>query len=177
MNKLVRAEIDRLSNLYNIPKEELENLLKLNSSRVKSASKIERVLSLNEIKLAVYNYFQVNSTPELKKSKKFKMATDGLFLRLSETEAWNILYRKFVGVLPGEENEQGRNCINGVNIFKYFQAWRVFELDSKTATEEDIKRAYRRLSRTYHPDIPDTGDARVFERINQMYRSLLDSVK
>ncbi len=39
----------------------------------------------------------------------------------------------------------------------------VFELDPKTASKEDIKNAYYRLSKIYHPDNQETGDAEVFD--------------
>jgi DnaJ domain len=101
------------------------------------------------------------------------MATDGLFLRLSEKESWKTLYRKFIGILPGEEKQTGYGCINGINIFNYFYPRQVFNLDSSTATTENIKQAYRNLSKIYHPDVPITGDNKVFDRINQMYKSLV----
>jgi len=60
-------------------------------------------------------------------------------LDLSLKATWEKLYRKFVGVLPGEENQQGYGCINGVNIFDYFNPWQAFGLDPEAATAEDIK--------------------------------------
>ena len=52
------------------------------------------------------------------------MATDGmdkLDLRLKST--WEILYRKFVGIIPGEENQQEYGCIIAVLVLmKYTRA-------------------------------------------------------
>ncbi len=43
---------------------------------------------------------------ELKKSGAFKMATDGMdTLNLRVKDEWEKLYRKFIGILPGEENQ------------------------------------------------------------------------
>ncbi len=109
-------------------------------------------------------------------SGSFQMATDGmgkLNLRLKST--WEMLYRKFIGILPHEENEQGYGCINGINIFKYFKPWQVFDLDSKTVTKDDLKSSYRRLSKIYHPDNLETGNREIFERIELMYQSLIAS--
>jgi DnaJ-class molecular chaperone len=76
-------------------------------------------------------------------------------------------------VLPHEAEEEGYGCINGIDIFKYFQPWQVFDLDPKTATKEDIKQAYYKLSKIYHPDVSGSGDDKIFERINTMYKSLV----
>ena len=46
---------------------------------------------------------------------------------------------------------------------------------SKTATAQDIKKAYRRLARRYHPDSSvDEGDATRFREIQQAYDVLGD---
>lgn len=46
---------------------------------------------------------------------------------------------------------------------------------SKTATQEEIKAAYRELARKEHPD--KGGDAERFNSINEAYEILGDSVK
>lgn len=56
--------------------------------------------------------------------------------------------------------------------FKYFKPWEVFGLDPKTASQKDIKDAYKKLSKVYHPDIAGTGDKKIFNEINTMYRSI-----
>ncbi len=91
---------------------------------------------------------------------------------LASADGWKTLYREFVGYLPGEENQSGYGCINGVNIFQYFKPWRVFGLDPATATQEDKKNVYYELSKTYHPDNKETGDARIFDLIKNMYASI-----
>ena len=195
LNTLIENEISRLSELHNVDSSVLGEFAQfvLKNAAVKQSAKPAKTtkatkspkksksskssdisdLSVADLRNAVYRYFEVSDTTKLKKSGSFKMATDGMGeidFRLKET--WEMLYRKFIGVLPGEESQEGYGCINGVDIFKYFKPWDVFGLNSKTASPEDVKQAYRNLSKTYHPDIPETGDAKIFDRINTMYKSI-----
>ncbi len=130
-------------------------------------------LSINQIKKKIYEHFEVEDTDSLKKSGLFQLSVSGMEnLNLSKKETWEKLYRKFIGILPGEENETSYGCINGINIFKYNRPWQIFDLDPNKATTEDIKSAYRKLSKIYHPDIPETGDKQIFERLTSFYKSL-----
>lgn len=176
----ITEEIKRLVTLYGYSEAHLEEFARFvlthkpskAKSKAKATPKKQKALKLPEIKEAIYEYFAVGSTPELKESGEFQLATRDMELNLGKKESWEQLYRDFIGILPNEANETGKDCINGINIFKYFKPWRVFDLDGTTATEEQIKSAYRNLSKIYHPDNPQTGDAKVFDRINQMYRSI-----
>ena len=47
---------------------------------------------------------------------------------------------------------------------------------SKTASKKDIRRAYRRLSKLYHPDAGG-NDASMFIRITEAYETLFDDEK
>jgi hypothetical protein len=179
LNQVIQLEIERLSSLYGYQVGHLQKFAKFvidnKSSKKKSVSKKGKELKLADIKQKIYEYFEVKSTPELKKTGEFKLATRDMELNLGQKESWKILYREFIGILPEEDGEQGKDCINGINIFKYFRPWQVFNLDGKTATEEEIKSSYRNLSKIYHPDNKETGDAKIFDRINLMYRSISPS--
>ena len=134
-------------------------------------------LKVNEIKQAIYKRFKVKNTDELKKSGQFKMATDGMDkLNFNKKETWEMLYRKWIDILPDETNEEGYGCINGIDIFKYSRPWQVFNLNPKKATQDEIKTAFYQLSKIYHPDNQDTGDRKIFERLTQMYKSLIATI-
>ena len=138
---------------------------------------IAKPLNLDQLKQAIYSRFKVSTTANLKKSKNFNMAIDGLGkINLALKATWENLYRKFIDILPTETNQQGADCINGINIFQYFKPWQVFQLDPNTATKANIKTAYRDLSKIYHPDIPKTGSAKIFDRLHIMYKSILAGV-
>ena len=48
---------------------------------------------------------------------------------------------------------------------------------SKTATDEEIKRAFRKLAKTYHPDNKQTGDETKFKEVGEAYAILSDPAK
>jgi hypothetical protein len=128
---------------------------------------------LEMAKEAILDYFGVEKTSQLKDSYEYRVATEGMGKDLRNPENVKALYREFVGILPSEKNPlPGPTVMNGVDVIKYFRPWQAFGLNPKTATEKDIRRAYRQASKIYHPDNPVTGDKRMFERINTMYRSI-----
>jgi molecular chaperone DnaJ len=48
----------------------------------------------------------------------------------------------------------------------------------KTASEEEIRKAYKKLARTYHPDIDPSKDAAAkFQQVQQAYEILSDKQK
>ena len=180
----VEEEINRISHLPQDSsitpeklREELEKLVNLTIKEVngqQSQSTPQKSLKLKQLKEAICKYFEVANTEQLKKSDRFKMATDGMDkLNFSKKETWEIFYRKWIDILPEEQNQEGYGCINGIDIFKYHRPWQIFGLDRKTATEEDLKKAYHQLSKIYHPDIQETGDREIFERLEKMYKSLI----
>lgn len=178
LNSYLQNEISRLAEMQGISTSVLEEFACFvieNYKKKEPSTKPSKAkpLTLAQIKTAIYQHFSVKNTTELKKSGAFKMATDGMDnLNLSLKDGWEKLYRKFIGIIPGEENQQGYGCINGIDIFNYFKPWQVFDLDPQVATTEDIKSAYHRLSKIYHPDVRETGDAAIFERLNIMYKSI-----
>jgi hypothetical protein len=127
--------------------------------------------SINELKEAVCQAFNCPDYKALKKNKAFKLATAGRNFNFRSKEPWLILYREWVRVPDNERNEIGPTTINGIDVLKNFRPWQVFQLDSKTATTDDINAAFRQLAKKYHPDAG--GDRRVFEELQKMRDSLL----
>ena len=178
INSFIQHEIRRIAELSSVDRSVLEEFTHFVIDNHKKKDPVVKPLKvkplpLTQIKSAIYQYFSVKNTTELKKSGSFSMATDGMTdLNLTVRGGWEKLYRNLIGILPDEENQQGDGCINGVNIFNYFKPWQVFNLDSKVATPQDIKNAYYRLSKIYHPDVPSTGNAAIFDRLTTMYKSI-----
>ncbi len=178
----VKEEITKLSQksqkseTFSKAQELTENYDRILKTPSEKPSKIQP-LKLQDLKEAIYKHFGVKNTDELKKSERFKMATDGMGkLNFTPKQTWEKLYRKWIDILPNETNEQGYGCINGINIFNYSRPWDVFNLDYETATQDDIKTAFRQLSKIYHPDNQETGDRKIFERLTQMYNSLIAAI-
>lgn len=167
----ILSKIQNLSESEGINPQLLEDfaIFVLENKRAKKP----KSLSMTALKKAVLAHFEAKNTTALRKAGAFKMATDGMEkLNLRLKKSWEQLYRQFVGVLPGEDVQIGDNCINGIDIFKYFKPWTVFGLDAKTASNDEIKQAYHQLSKQYHPDNKTSGNAQIFDRINAMYRSI-----
>ena len=187
LNQIILDEIARITENNSVSRQVLEEFAffvidnhnkKLSKGTKTQQSKKVKPLHLSELKKAVYQYFEVKSTTELKKSDAFKMAIS-LWdnLNLSKRESWELIYRKYIDILPEEEGETGNFCINGIHIFKYFRPYQVFGLEPKEATTQDIKKAYYQLSKIYHPDNQETGDARIFDRLTIMYKSITTEFK
>jgi hypothetical protein len=178
INSFIQHEITRIIELSSVDHSVLEEFALFVIDNHKKKDPVVKPLKvkplpLAQIKSAIYEYFSVKNTTELKKSGSFNMAIDGMSdLNLTVKDGWEKLYRNLIGILPNEENQQGDGCINGVNIFNYFKPWQVFSLDSKVATPQDIKNAYYALSKIYHPDVPLTGNAAIFDRLTTMYKSI-----
>ncbi len=177
LTPVINEKIEQIALEHSITIDVLEDFANfvVNNYKIKSSSKSTKkpkALAIAQLKESVCKYFQVKNTPSLKKDGSYQMATEGMDLNLGLKESWETLYRKFIGLLPHEDGEEGVDCINGINIFKYFMPWRVFGLDPKSASDQDIKISYRNLSKIYHPDNPETGNARIFDRINSMYQSI-----
>jgi hypothetical protein len=178
INSFVRDEITRVVGFSGIDRAALEEFAIFVIDNHKKKEQVVKplkvkALPLAQIKSAIYQYFSVKNTTELKKSGAFNMAIDGMSdLNLAVKDGWEKLYRNLIGILPNEQDQQGYGCINGINVFNYFKPWQVFGLDAKVATTQDIKNAYYGLSKIYHPDVPSTGDAVIFDRLTTMYKSI-----
>jgi len=55
-----------------------------------------------------------------------------------------------------------------------FNLYRILGVDVNVSSE-DLKKAYRKLSKKWHPDNPDTGDVELFKKINLAYSILNDT--
>jgi hypothetical protein len=180
LNSWVQREISRLSEIHGLEKSHFEAFAKFIIENHKKPEpkppKPPKPLNLPQLKAAVYKHFGVADTKALKLSGTFQLATSSIKnLDLSKRPGWETLYRKLIGVLPNEVNEQGYGCVNGINIFKYDMPWKAFGLDSQTATSAQIKAAYHALSRIYHPDNQETGDAQIFDRLTIFYKGLTET--
>jgi hypothetical protein len=183
LNSWIRSEISRLVETHGIEKSHLESFAqfviehhKKSEPKPAKTPKPSKPLTLAQLKAAVYKYFDVTDTKALKQSGAFQLATSSIEkLDLSKRPGWEILYRKLIGVLPNEENEQGYGCINGIDIFKYDMPWKAFGIEPETATNAQIKAAYHTFSKIYHPDNQETGDAQIFDRLTIFYKGLTET--
>lgn len=141
------------------------------SSTKKASTKKPKEPTMSELSAAVAAAFGCDNVNELKKAKAFKLATAGRDLNLRKKESWLVLYREWVGVPENEQQEEGPTCINGIDVLKNFRPWHVFNLDPKTASNDDINTAFRQLAKQHHPD--HGGNREVFEQLQKMRDSLL----
>lgn len=85
---------------------------------------------------------------------------------------WEKAYRSMVSTPQSDRGRRSRpGVVNGVDIHKNFRPWAVFKLDPKTATRDDVRRAFRAASKQAHPDAG--GRRKDFERLQEMRDSLL----
>lgn len=171
MKSLIESKIQELVEAYSYDAQILRDFAEFIQAQKRSKTKKPKAPSMAELKSAVFNAFNCTNTKELRKNTEFKLATAGKKLNLRQKESWLILYREWVGIPSNERNEVGPTCINGIDVLKNFRPWQVFDLDSETATTDDINAAFRKLSKQYHPDLG--GDRRVFEELKKMRDSVI----
>jgi hypothetical protein len=164
---VVRGKIRELAAEHNYDEQVLLNLAEfVNGGEFKPAE-----LTLPELKAGVTQAFGCKSYAELKKNAAFKLYVADAKLKLNLKDSWKQIYREWVELPESERDAIGANCINGIDIIRNFRPWEVFGLDPDTASADDIKSAFRKLSLQYHPD--QGGDAKLFERLKLMRDSLL----
>ena len=138
-------------------------------------AKKPKAMTMAAAKKAVLANFGCKTVTELRKNKNFTMSMTGEDISLKTKADWMKLYRKWIGVPAEERNKTGTTCINGIDVLENFRPWHVFNLDSKTASKEEVKTSFRNLAKIHHPDVG--GDARVFERLQKMRDSVLAQMK
>ena len=134
-----------------------------------------KAMSMAVAKKAVLANFGCKTVTELRKNKNFSMSMTGEKISLKTRDDWMKLYRRWIGVPAEERDRTGSTCINGIDVLENFRPWHVFNLNSKTATKEDVKTSFRNLAKVHHPDVG--GDPRVFERLQKMRDSVLAQMK
>ncbi len=134
-------------------------------------AKKPKAMTMVVAKKAVLNKFGCKTVTELRKNKTFTMSMAGEVITLKTKADWMKLYRRWVGVPQEERNKVGPTSINGIDVLENFRPWHVFDLNSKTATKDDVKNSFRHLAKSHHPDVG--GDPRVFERLQKMRDSML----
>ena len=127
--------------------------------------------SMQELKAAVITSFDCANYKDLQKTSTFKLFVEEHSLKMNSKEAWLKVHRKFVGLPESERNSIGSTSINGVDVLRNFLPWKVFDLEPKVATAEDIKSAFNKLAKEHHPD--HGGNADIFEQLKVMRDSLL----
>lgn len=131
--------------------------------------------SMQELKDAVIEAFGYSSYAELSKDGSFSLFVKSNSLKMINKDAWLKVYRKFVGLPESEKDSIGVTSINGVDVLRNFLPWKVFDLNPKDATAEDIKAAFNKLAKEHHPDYG--GNPEVFERLKNMRDSILSAYK
>ncbi len=68
--------------------------------------------------------------------------------------------------------------LNYISLMEFIDYYKILGLD-KSATQNDIKKAYRKLARKYHPDLnPNNAEAqKKFQQVNEAHEVLIDPEK
>ena len=169
---LVLQRIEEICLKYNCSAEEIKEIVLLALS---PPPKPLSSMTIPELKLAVAKSWNKESYELLTKDIDWKTYHEMNELNARLRTTWMQYYREWV-CLPVEEGnlKKGYGIINGVDIFKNFRPWEVFNIDKKTGTKEQIQLAFKKLSFKYHPDIAGKySDSRIFSKLLEMRDSLL----
>jgi hypothetical protein len=163
----VRAEVRKVAQAHDYDEEVLLKLAEF----VHGGKFAPVEPSMGEMKAAVIQAFGCSSYNQLKNETSFALFTQDQKLKMNTKAAWLKAYRRFVGLPDSERDAIGSTSINGVDVLRNFLPWKVFDLNPKTATPADIKKAFNQLALEHHPD--HGGDPAVFERLKSMRDSIL----
>ena len=163
----IRKEIRKISAEYDYDQSVLYKFAEyVNGGKFK-----ELAPSMNDLKQAVIASFGYKNYQDLKNDSNFGLFVLNNSLKMNTKEAWLKAHRRFVGLPENEKDSISETSINGVDVLRNFLPWKVFNLDPKTATANDIKRAFNELAKVYHPDYG--GNSEVFNQLKLMRDSLL----
>lgn len=172
----VQDLIQAINSTYNCPVRELESLINLAlSPLVGGEPSCVGEMSLAQIKEKIAMAWGQSSYAELQKDKEWRLYHKSTKMNGRLRETWLVYYREWVKLPDDELNlSDGNNVVNGINIFQNFRPWEVFALDKKTASADDVKKAFRMLSIKFHPDTSSNGgNIEVLNKLIDMRDSLL----
>ena len=169
----VQKLILQLASQYNCPQKELAKLIE--TALAPLPEKILGAMKLKDIKTKVAIAWGKRTYKELSKDKEWKIYHKSTEMNASLRTTWETYYREWVGLSEDEKNLQsGPGIVNGIDIFKNFRHWEVFNLDRKISTAADVKAAFRKLSFKYHPDLSTEPDAaKTLNKLIEMRDALL----
>ena len=166
------GKIQDFCNVHNCPEDKVIELIKFALSPP-PLTLVE--MPLKDIKTAVAIAWNKTNYTQLKEDQEWKIYHKNTGLSAAKRLTWEHYFREWVE-LPGEEKNltSGYGVINGIDIFKNFRPWEVFNVDKNTGTKQDIQSAFKKLSFKYHPDTGyNGGDRNIFEKLKEMRDSLL----
>ena len=172
----VQDLIQTINSTYNCPVRELESLINLAlSPLVGGEPSCVSEMSLVQMKEKIAIAWGQSSYAELQKDKEWRHYHKSTKMNGRLRETWLVHYREWVKLPDDELNlSDANNVVNGINIFQNFRPWEVFALDKKTASVDDVKKAFRMLSIKYHPDTSSNGgNIEVLNKLMDMRDSLL----
>ena len=165
-------KIQEFCDVHNCPKNEIIELIKFALSPPPLA--LEE-MPVKDIKTAIAISWNKANYDELKGDAEWKLYHKSTGLNASRRNTWEHYFREWVDLPETEKSlKAGYGVINGIDIFKNFRPWEIFDVDKEIGTKADIQTAFKKLSIKYHPDTGvNGGDRNIFEKLKEMRDSLL----